>query len=265
MQWPNEVHTRVELVILLGDSIAKLSWQPSEHSDTGLTAPNVCIVPANHQHSLELEEAGELMLIHLETQFITKALREILLGPHWQLPATCILEDNIVHFVARSLRPLLSAEDAVSSLYRKTLVELLAIHLIANYAQAILKTIKTKGESASARLTPILIHIHACLDQELKVQHLAQMLNVSTPHFCRLFKEAMGLSPYQYILAQRIKLAKKLLSESDLSIAEVALQCGFTDQSHFSLQFRRFAGITPKLYRDVNCTDTLKGFKVQDS
>jgi len=68
-------------------------------------------------------------------------------------------------------------------------------------------------------------------------------------HFSRTFKQSMGVSPNNYIVARRIEKAKKLLANSNSLIADIALQVGFASQSHFTTMFRRLTGTTPKIFR----------------
>lgn len=68
-------------------------------------------------------------------------------------------------------------------------------------------------------------------------------------HFCRLFKQATGISPYQYPIQQRIELGKQLLKQPGLTIVEIALSCGFGSQSSFTKAFRKHTGVTPKGFR----------------
>jgi AraC family transcriptional regulator len=70
-----------------------------------------------------------------------------------------------------------------------------------------------------------------------------------TAYFIRLFKQSTGLTPYQYVLQQRIERAKQLLRQGNRAIADVALECGFTSQSNFTRAFRRATGMTPKAYQ----------------
>jgi AraC family transcriptional regulator len=60
----------------------------------------------------------------------------------------------------------------------------------------------------------------------------------------------MGIAPYQYVIQQRVELAKQLLKCRDVAISEVALACGFANQSHFTKHFRKLTRITPKAYRE---------------
>ena len=65
----------------------------------------------------------------------------------------------------------------------------------------------------------------------------------------RLFKATLRVSPYQYVLNRRVERAKILLGENKQSLADIALQCGFSHQEHMTRMFRRFTGVTPGLYR----------------
>lgn len=100
------------------------------------------------------------------------------------------------------------------------------------------------------KLNQALDYIHAHLDSEVKLADLAQVLGMSQYYFCTLFKQSMGVAPYRYVLQQRVERAKVLLKNRELAIADIALECGFANQSHFTKHFRQLALITPKAYRD---------------
>ena len=83
----------------------------------------------------------------------------------------------------------------------------------------------------------------------MRLDDLANTVSMSRYHFCRLFKQSVGTSPYQYILQQRIAKAKQLLHHRDWALADIALASGFANQSHFSRKFRQQVGVTPSAYR----------------
>ncbi|TPN37056.1 helix-turn-helix transcriptional regulator [Mesorhizobium sp. B2-3-3] len=78
---------------------------------------------------------------------------------------------------------------------------------------------------------------------------LAQLAKLSTSHFSAAFKASLGTTPHSYIVSRRIQLAKDRMLHSDSPLCEVALDCGFTDQSHLSRTFRRVTGTTPNAWR----------------
>jgi len=87
------------------------------------------------------------------------------------------------------------------------------------------------------------------IDTDIRLGAMAAACGVSPDYFLRMFKSTVGVSPYQYLLNQRVERAKILLSDVTCSLAEVALRCGFSHQEHLSRMFRRFTGVAPGRYR----------------
>jgi AraC family transcriptional regulator len=83
----------------------------------------------------------------------------------------------------------------------------------------------------------------------IKLADLANIAGISQFHFTRLFKQSMSISPHQYLLQQRVERAKYLLKSSTFALADIALQCGFSSQSHLGKCFREVTGMTSSNYR----------------
>lgn len=99
------------------------------------------------------------------------------------------------------------------------------------------------------RIQKAIRYIDKNLDKPLTNESLSTLANLATNSFARLFRESMNSSVQQYIQQRRIDQAVILLHHSDLSIDEVASQCGFYDRHHFSRVFRKQTGIPPGSYR----------------
>lgn len=91
-------------------------------------------------------------------------------------------------------------------------------------------------------------YIHVHLDQNIALADLAEVSHLSEFHFARLFKQTTGLSPHQYVIHQRIERAKRHIAEGRLSLAQIAIDVGFSDQSQLTRHFKRLVGVTPKRF-----------------
>jgi AraC family transcriptional regulator len=99
------------------------------------------------------------------------------------------------------------------------------------------------------QLQQVLDYINTHLDRDLSLVQIAGVINISPTYFASLFKRATGISPHQYVIQQRVERAKLMLSKTDLAIADIALQVGFSSQSHLTQQFKRLTSMTPKQIR----------------
>jgi AraC family transcriptional regulator len=77
---------------------------------------------------------------------------------------------------------------------------------------------------------------------------MAAQIGVSRCYFATQFKQSMGIAPHQYVNQQRIEKAKQCLRSQKLSISDVAIACGFSNQSHLTKVFKQQTGTTPKRY-----------------
>jgi AraC family transcriptional regulator len=111
-----------------------------------------------------------------------------------------------------------------------------------------------KGRRCAGGLAPWQLQ-RACdaMKSELHVNHsigsLAAMCGVSSSHFAQAFKQSTGFAPHQWLTRRRIERARELLAHTGMDLMEIALACGFVDQSHFSRVFVRYEKQTPGRWR----------------
>nr|WP_081005899.1 AraC family transcriptional regulator [Pseudomonas fuscovaginae] len=87
------------------------------------------------------------------------------------------------------------------------------------------------------------------LDSGISVTEVAQACALSRSHFTRMFKESTRFSPQEWLREQRLSKSKELLSRSRMLVVDIALECGFCDQAHFSRTFMKAEGMTPRSWR----------------
>ena len=105
-------------------------------------------------------------------------------------------------------------------------------------------------EGTATGFGPALAHMRTHFQHEITNRNLASISNMSLRAFERQFLAAFHLTPQKFLRKLRLRIASRALMYSDESLSDIALQCGFADQSHFSREFRRHFGRTPREYRE---------------
>ena len=99
------------------------------------------------------------------------------------------------------------------------------------------------------RILTMMAFIQENYAEKLTLEEIADSAAVSTRECLRCFRTAIRQSPMEYLIEYRVQKAKKLLESTDLSITDIALQCGFNSNSYFTKLFHRICGKTPNAYR----------------
>ena len=157
--------------------------------------------------------------------------------------------DAHLSYVLELLQSEMRSGGLYGQLYVESLLNVLVIHLLRKYSVA-RPSIQEFGNGLSkTRLRAALDYIHAHLNEKISLEAIAQELGMSKYHFARLFRQSTGIPPYQYVIEQRIALAKRLLRQNKRAIADIAYECGFANQGQFSNFFYKQVGVTPRQYR----------------
>lgn len=86
-------------------------------------------------------------------------------------------------------------------------------------------------------------------NRPLVLAEVAEPLGISVNHFIKAFVNTMGTSPYHWFIRRRVTRSVELLRDPNLSLAQIAAECGFSDQSHFTRVFSRYVGVSPGKWR----------------
>lgn len=141
--------------------------------------------------------------------------------------------------------------DDQMSLHAEQLLYQIFEHLISAYNGHDTRITPISGGLAPKHIRLLKAVIADQMDRRLSIQGLAAQIGLSPFHFARQFKESFGEAPAQYVSRQRINAVKRLLIGTDTTIASIAAQTGFAQQSHMTAQFKRHTGQTPNSYRQA--------------
>ncbi|MFT3749186.1 MAG: AraC family transcriptional regulator [Agriterribacter sp.] len=159
--------------------------------------------------------------------------------------------DNDVSDLINKLIRICRSESLVKNIYADLNLKELLIRLVqSQYLQQISKD--SESNSNSGRLQFILDYIRNHISDKILVDDLSVKAYMNRSAFFKLFKDQFGITPVDYINRERVKLAKHLLSDSNLSVTEISWQSGFNDPNYFVRLFKKTEGITPGAYRAVS-------------
>lgn len=211
------------------------------------SAGDIAVIPAGITHSCSWDAPAQFMVLALEPTLLQHV------GQDWVnpdqielLPQFMSESDAFIQNILFTLKAEAENGGMGSHLLIDSLKTALAVHLLRNYCATRPRLSNYSNGLSQITLTLVKEYINEHLHQDLKLDEIAAIAQLSPYHFLRLFKRSMGVTPHQYILQCRLNQAKYLLQHSNLSIVEIATRTGFSDQSHFTRYFKRIVGTTPK-------------------
>lgn len=106
-----------------------------------------------------------------------------------------------------------------------------------------------RGGLPAWKMQKVSAYVEANLSRRIQVKDLAQLLALSSGHFCRAFKRQTGASPREYVIRRRIEVAQAMMLTTSEPLHSISISCGMCDQQHFTHSFRRIVGETPSRWR----------------
>ena len=240
------------LAFELGNVPRQVSRIGGREYDGPLLQGEILLIPSEASLFGACETSDEILAFIIEPIFLHQVALQTNCRYPDQIELLNVLKthDPQIEFIALSVQREIQQAMWGSRLYLNSLANMLAIHLLRNYTSYPLKLREYDGGLAASKLRQVLEYINAHLEEDIQLADLAAAVDMSQCYFASLFKQSMGIAPWQYVVQQRVERAKVLLRQRNNPISDVALQCGFNSQSHFAQQFRKLTGVTPKRFRD---------------
>jgi len=267
---PNGSRQHLILVSLgPGRVVRESGGETVEHE---LTSGCVAVVPSRTPIRWMWSTSISFSVLTLEPALLDRVAQEVFgLEPgQYRLVLTERPSDAAVTNIAGVLSREVLRADPGGRLYAKSLANILAVHLLRSYGQcadgrlleacwkpeetmaSVFEDGTDRGMGSHPRAVSEAVRfIHENYARDVSLNDIAEAVHLSPFHAARLFKQALGVSPHQYLIQVRVNSARSLLSagSGERSLAEVASAVGFADQSHLTRHFKRLLGITPKQLR----------------
>ena len=214
-----------------------------------LPVGDIGIYPANLRQTFQWYQDAEYIQIYLEPTLLTQVGAELCPNNNIELIlklTPCF--DRLIYQIAIALKTSLEIDGTSSKLYADAMANALVVHLLSRYSDYKPSFPQPSGGLSQKQLKQIVDYIHEYLDRNVSLPELANVVQLSSYHFTRLFKQSIGLAPHQYHIRCRIDRAKQLLLEKKLSLAEIAYAVGFASQGHLNYHFKRLVGVPPTAF-----------------
>jgi AraC family transcriptional regulator len=214
-----------------------------------------CLTPGDSNTSWAHNGNPEILQVYLRQSLFASAVEEMYGGDGCTADVVpkFAFTDPLLEQLAVAIMAALRDGTSEDRLYVDTMAHMISVHLARHHSTRVRseRIIVADGLSRPA-LRRLLDYIEAHLGDDLSLDLMADEVDMSAFYLSRVFKEALGQSPHQYVLGRRVERAKELLRDTSDPIADVALSVGFSSQSHLSNWFRRLVGVTPSTYRKTH-------------
>ncbi|NEP83866.1 MAG: helix-turn-helix transcriptional regulator [Okeania sp. SIO3B3] len=225
------------------------NWRNGEHRDFIYHKNEIIVTPAGVESGWQWHVQSKCIIITLEPiKFEKFAQTElgILLSERQLKDLPQFLDEDITQSGIQLLEALKC--QLGSQIMFESFARIFLTKLILKYGLQAEEYEFSKSFTAK-QYKQVLDYIALNYGNNILLEDMAAKASLSPSHFSRLFKQTIGQSPYQFLMAYRIEQAKKMLDNPNKLMADIAFACGFSDQAHFSRVFKKIEGLTPKQYR----------------
>ena len=166
-----------------------------------------------------------------------------------QIPDVCVFSD--FKFIEELFRKLIRL-DVESFPEERLLLQSYLLELIYNLLRYTGAAARDGNNAHRHIMAGVERYIRDNLTENLSLEALAVVANLSPSYFHKLFCGHFSMTPGEFVLQCRVSAAKALLTDNSLTLSAVAERCGFTSQSYFNYRFKQSVGVTPLQYRKTN-------------
>ena len=283
-------HANIQISIPIRDTSIEVQWQRlgGDYLHAVARHGDAMIIPSHQRHAVSWKSQAHFVNLHigvaLTTDDLTPFLASIARAGEMHVvtdPFLSSFGENVVSLVSRGVK----FDGNLMRALRLIIVE----HIVNTYAPDSRKTtfgdvdrnisdenfyppadvsaVQNAGNSdgisskppailssglAPWQLRKVIAIVESDLRRDHSIAELADLVDLSKGHFSRAFRASTGLSPRQWIIHARVKLAIRKLSHTSESLADVAQNCGFAEQSHFTRTFTQITGASPGAWRRAN-------------
>lgn len=252
-EMPHEVFEQHHILInLRAEPMRVENWRDNAHRDFVFHQNEIVVTPAGVKSGWRWHEKSKCIVITLDPdKFAHFAKTELgILLSEAQLRDTPQFIDEDITQAAIMLVEAMKSEIGSDVMF-ESYARIFLTKLIQKYGLQSDCDLAFNKSFTPRHYKLVLDYVENNFGQDINVDNMAATAGLSTSHFSRLFKQTLGQSPHQFLMAYRVEQFKKMLYDKDMPMIDIALSCGFSDQAHFSRLFKQIEGQSPKEWRQT--------------
>lgn len=249
---PEEVFSEHHILLNLQVNAHRVqNWRDGVLRDFTFHKDDIIVTPAGMRSGWRWFARSDVIVITLDPDKVARFAQielGMLLDPQ-QFRDLPQFSDPDLCAAGVMLRDALEGGDISSAVMFEAMSRVLLVKLLQRYGKRRPEDIALSSRFTSERYHRVLAYIRQQLSDTITVDELAREAGMSSSHFSRVFKETLGSTPMQYVLAYRIEQAINMMGNPGRPLGEIAIACGFSDQAHFTRSFKQVMGCTPRSFR----------------
>ena len=256
-EMPHEVFSQHHILLNLRAEAHRVeNWRDQEYRDFIFQQNEIIVTPAGIKSGWKWHAKSKVIVITLEPSKLEKFAQSelgILLTDEQLKDVPQFIDEDIVQ-AATMLRDALNSNIGSAVMF-ESLARVFLTKLIQKYGIERDDQLEFSKSFTSRHYKRVLDYIAKNYSKNIVLENLAGEAGISPYHFSRLFKQTIGQSPHQFVMAYRVEQAKTMLLDQTRPMIDIAHVCGFSDQAHFSRVFKQFQGSTPKQWRQTSASN----------
>jgi AraC family transcriptional regulator len=239
-------------IVQLKDFASHKLWRDGRLIHTGGHARHtMALTDQTQNYACQHLSSFDNVRIQLDQPRLDKLSDELTGKRLYGLQSTQNVADPVMNGLVQALLPLLQQREHADAIFVEHVMIAIAVHLMRRYGgQQDLLLHSAKGcRMAAQQECRAKDYMVAHLAYDFTLEDVARHCGMSRAAFARAFRKRLGMTPFEWVRSQRVERAKLLLLDKDLSLADIAAECGFADQSHFTRVFTRLVGVGPRAWQ----------------
>ncbi len=249
---PNAASPVMMAVVILRPRRAHAGWRDGRAIDLpDLARGSLACLDLRESWAMDLRDPFDSFHVFIPMAAFDELAAEqgLSLVEELDCPAAAAVRDPIMLDLAMALGPALARPGEASRLFVDQVFAAMTMHLATTYGRAEAARRRRGGPISRRQLRRAVELLDADLTNDLGLSELALLCGMSRSAFAQAFRDATGLPPHRWLMRSRARRARALLEATTRPISEIALECGFADQSHLTRVFSRTFQVSPAAWR----------------